>query len=166
MINIREDGILEIEETGLFEDDKDVLFNNYEINLNSIYMLSIYSMNRITLVANNDKIICNLPLEYHDELISKLKESKIYQNVYVNYDANTYYIKEESKDKQKEELTQEDFNKKVTTVDLFVKLNSSEVFSVVETPGFKTDSDETFIPNKVTINLNNGDLVIYEKEEK
>ena len=166
MINIREDGILEIEETGLFEDDKDVLFNSYEINLNSIYMLSIYSMNRITLVANNDKIICNLPAEYHDELISKLKESKLYQNVYVNYDANTYYIKEESKDKQKEELTQEDFNKKVTTVDLFVKLNSPEVFSVIETPGFKTDSDETFIPNKVTINLNNGDLVIYEKEEK
>ena len=37
MINIREDGILEIEEIGLFEDDKDVLFNSYEINLNSIY---------------------------------------------------------------------------------------------------------------------------------
>ena len=168
MINVREDNVLEIEETVSFEDKKDKkdTFNVYEINLNSIYMLSIYTMNRITLVANNDKIICNLPLEYHDELVQKIKDSKIYQNIYINHNANTYYIKEDSKDKPKDKLTQEDFNKKVTTIDLFVKIKSPEVFSVIETPGFKIGDNETFIPNKITVNLSNGDLVVYEKEEK
>ena len=168
MINVREDNVLEIEETVSFEDKKDKkdTFNVYEINLNSIYMLSIYTMNRMTLVANNDKIICNLPLEYHDELVQKIKDSKIYQNIYINHNANTYYIKEDSKDKPKDKLTQEDFNKKVATIDLFVKIKSPEVFSVIETPGFKIDDNETFIPNKITVNLSNGDLVVYEKEEK
>lgn len=162
MIHIGDDNVLVIDSYNI-----DKLENYYLINLNSastIMLLEEPNDGNLELILN-DKICCSLPASIHDELIHKLNISGLFRDKYINYISNAFYLKEESKSKDKSQITKDDFEPKPSFVDLFVKTDSPDIISIIDIPSFKNENNE-IIPGKIIVETTNrGKIVIYKEEE-
>lgn len=160
MIHIGDDNVLIIDSYDIDELESDIFVN---LNSANIVMLFIEpDRNTLELVINN-KIVCSLPILLRHELTQKLSTSNLFRDKFLNYISNTYYLKEESKNKNKSEITKDDFELNLTHADLFVKTTSSDIISIINVPGFKNENNET-IPNKTIIDtISNGKIVIYDE---
>lgn len=161
MIRVGDDNVLVIDSYNI-----DKLENDYLINLNSAstVMLLEEPNNNLELILN-DKICCSLPISTHDELVHELNISGLFRDKYMNYVSNAFYLKEESKNKDKLQITKDDFEPKLSFVDLFVKTNSPDIISIIDIPSFKNENNE-IIPGKIIVETTNrGKIVIYKEEE-
>ena len=161
MIRVGDDNVLVIDSYNI-----DKLENDYLINLNSAstVMLLKEPNDNLGLILN-DKVCCFLPMSMHDDLIHELSSSGLFRDKYINYVSNTFYLKEQSKNKDKSQITKDDFEPKLSFVDLFVKTDSPDVISIIDVPSFKNENNEV-IPSKIIVETTNrGKIVIYKKEE-
>ena len=161
MIRVGDDNVLVIDSYNI-----DKLENDYLINLNSASTVMLLKEPNYNLgLILNDKVCCFLPMSMHDDLIHELSSSGLFRDKYINYVSNTFYLKEESKNKDKSQITKDDFEPKLSFVDLFVKTDSPDVISIIDVPSFKNENNEV-IPSKIIVETTNrGKIVIYKKEE-
>ena len=161
MISVGDDNVLVIDSYNI-----DKLENDYLINLNSASTVMLLKEPNYNLgLILNDKVCCFLPMSMHDDLIHELSSSGLFRDKYINYVSNTFYLKEESKNKDKSQITKDDFEPKLSFVDLFVKTDSPDVISIIDVPSFKNENNEV-IPSKIIVETTNrGKIVIYKKEE-